>query len=225
MSRARLILAAVGAVDVLLGLAVLSAAGRLDGPDRRVLELADPGRVWGLPQRLGDVLVEGAQPAVTATALLIVAAIASRHARSVRPLGEAILVIAAVAVPVLLLKLLVDRAPVSGSGASFPSGHEASLVAYLGTIARTRPPRTRRAAVTGTAALAVLMAVALVVTGTHWASDVIGGAALGLAVLGWSASRSSVSPSGAEGPGRGGPAADGRSRRRRTRWSTAGRPS
>ncbi|MEX0429540.1 phosphatase PAP2 family protein [Nocardioides sp. DS6] len=227
MTRARL-LGAVGAVDVLLGLTLVVATGRLDPVDRRILDIVDPDLVWGTPQRLCDVVVELLQPAVTATALLLVAAIASRHARSTGPLVGALMVVAAVALPLLVVKVLVDRAPISGSGTSFPSGHEASLVAYLGTIARTRPPRLRRAAVWGTAALAVVMAVALVVTGTHWASDVIGGAALGAAVL--------LAPTSARWPvrpaagragraGRGGRAGGGRSRRRRTRWSTAGRPS
>ena len=210
-------LGAVGAADVLLGLAVLSATGRLDGVDRRILAAADPGRVWDWPQRLGDLVVEGAQPAVTATVLLVVASIASRRARSVRPLAHAITMVLAVAVPLLLLKAVVERPPISGGGSSFPSGHEASLIAYLGTVARTRPPRTRRAAVGVTAALAVVMAVALVVTGTHWASDVIGGAALGAAAL-------LVPSRWAPSPDRGRPGGDGRSPRRRTRWSTAGRP-
>ena len=222
----RRLLGVVGALDVLAGLALLSATGRLDRLDQRVLDLADPGRAWGWPQRLGDVLVEGAQPAVTATALLIVAVIASRHRRSTGPLVHALTVVVAVAVPLLLLKTLVDRAPVSGSGSSFPSGHEASLIAYLGAIARTRPPTLRRAAVVVTAALAGLMALALVVTGTHWVSDVIGGAALGLAALGSSVLLSPwpVRPRPLP-PGRRGPGGGARSRRRRTRWSTAGRPS
>lgn len=223
---------ALGAVDVVLGAALLVADGTLDRPDRAVLDALDPHLEWTWRQITGDVVVELLQPVVTGGLLVLLAVLATRRTGRRAALVHALGMVAAVTVPLFVLKTVIDRPPVSGHGSSFPSGHEASLIAYLGTLARSRTTRAGRlAAARLVAVLAAAMAVALVVTGTHWLSDVIGGAALGsAALLAVPAPPVPLLPerlrrprrrrAGGAGPDEGAP-----SPRRRTRSSTAERPS
>src|SRR4051812_16939080 len=174
-----------------VGFAVLTACVAFGLPDRldgRVLALARPGDGWGPGQVRWDMVVEALRPPVAATALVVVAVAVGLARRSVRPVAVAALA-AAVAVGVtLLVKFALARPDPhltgTGHGGSFPSGHTVGVVVCVGLAVQLLRPRAR-VWVRAAAALAagMVMGVALVVTGAHWPSDVLGGLALGLAVL------------------------------------------
>lgn len=92
-----------------------------------------------------------------------------------------------------LIKVVVDRArpdihPLAGfSGPSFPSGHTAAAFACFGACAivlgRGRSRTTQRAWLAVAMGLAAMVGASRVMLGVHWLTDVIGGAALGLAWL------------------------------------------
>ena len=85
-----------------------------------------------------------------------------------------------------LIKFAVDRARPDGGSRSFPSGHATVVFAIAFVLAR-RLPRFRFAAYFGAAAIAATR----VLLNKHYPSDVLAGAALGLAV---GAASTSLSP-------------------------------
>lgn len=184
----RVVVAPVAWLVAVTFLAVLSAvvsAGRTAGFDDSAGEWFWPSGEWGWPQRVSDVVVEGLQPRVCVLLLLVAGALAARRNRSPWPL---LLVGAAVVLLVAGLRILrsaVTRFDMHGVDGSYPSGHEASIVVAAGTLVLvTRWYRARWLAVAGVGAAALVMGIALLVTGTHWSTDVVGGALLGFSVLG-----------------------------------------
>lgn len=139
----------------------------------------------------------------------IAAALALRR-RSWRPVLFAASVVAMLAVGVLAVKYGLNRptpfpygdalAP-SGRGA-FPSGHTASfLVCGGGSVLLLTPPRRRSMAWWALAGVTTVLAAALVLANFHWLSDVLGGAALGIAVLGAAPQRwAALDPANAVAP-------------------------
>ena len=110
-----------------------------------------------------------------------------------------------------LIKMLVDRPRpdfhrlTDVSGSAFPSGHASAAAALFLALAflLTRRMNGGRAWVWGVAAvLACLVAVSRVYLGAHWATDVIGGLALGGCWTGVMARATAAWPSsdGGEGP-------------------------
>jgi membrane protein DedA with SNARE-associated domain/membrane-associated phospholipid phosphatase/GT2 family glycosyltransferase len=176
------------------------------------IALLDPGihgwvvahRVAALDPLFRAVTWLGAN-AVTVPVLAVAAALLVRRRRSWAPALD----IAAVYGGVLLLHALVaqlvhrHRPPVAdwiapAHGWAYPSGHTAQAVAAWGVLAllvatTTRSPRVRALAAAGAAVLAVLVGLSRVYLGVHWATDVLGAAAMSVAVLAiWSAVRLSL---------------------------------
>lgn len=94
---------------------------------------------------------------------------------------------------VTLIKNLVDRPRPSLTHRlveeltfSFPSGHSTSTAAFCATLFLTAYPaltqRGRRALGAGLGVLAVTIGFSRIYVGVHWATDVVGGLALGLAI-------------------------------------------
>jgi membrane-associated phospholipid phosphatase len=160
-SRARGLLAVLALASVFGVLSVLVHAHVTDGIDLWVWHHLYPHQHWGLPQVVSDVLVEALQPAVTA---LVYVALAWHRARAA-VLG-ALLRVAVVTASVTFLKWFFDRPDVHGNtehlGGSYPSGHMAALVAYGAPWWLAAP-----------------LGVALLVTGTHWLTDVVAGVLIG----------------------------------------------
>lgn len=71
------------------------------------------------------------------------------------------------------------------SSLAFPSGHAAnSMATYLAIAIVAVPARYRRPAILSALAITFVMGLTRLVLGVHWASDVIGGWALGLFAVG-----------------------------------------
>jgi undecaprenyl-diphosphatase len=93
----------------------------------------------------------------------------------------------------LLLKQLVHRQrPYASTALLYPSGHvavatAAAVTAVLVLRATSAPPRTRVRVAWLAGWLVLVIAVARLVQTVHYVTDVVGGAALGLAVTCWAA--------------------------------------
>jgi undecaprenyl-diphosphatase len=103
---------------------------------------------------------------------------------------QALAVLAVTAAVVVGMKYAVGRpAPfLAGSGSagrSFPSGHTAATLAFLGAavVVATRPGARRRRLLAGAVVLTVLCAACLVYADYHWLTDTVASVALGAAVL------------------------------------------
>ena len=177
--------------------AVLSTAagvGLLRGLDARLLRLAQANPSPEL-NVLGSALSLSGRAELSAAA---VAALALwLHARGRGRLGRRLLVaLAATTVVEVVMKFVVPQAPIPGDVGRvpdpslfgfatpypYPSGHMLRTVLLLGAVYALWPIRPVRVAVVLILAGA---AWARVYLGTHWPSDVLGGAVLGLAGLLW----------------------------------------
>ncbi len=91
----------------------------------------------------------------------------------------------------LMLKQVVQRQrPDGGAALLYPSGHvavatAAAVTAVLVVRATLAPPRTRMRVAWLAGWLVVVIAAARLVQTVHYVTDVVGGAAIGLAVTGW----------------------------------------
>lgn len=180
---------------VLVGLV---GTGVLDHSDLSVRAAAAHHRQTDLllaARYLTDVL----SPLVDALVLGAGAAAIAWHRRRLWPLVAAVVTGWFMAVVVVLTKHATARpAPYpNGAGAplSFPSGHTASALVCLGTLALLSGlwrPSAVRPALTGVAFLTAVVAAALVYHGYHWLWDCVASVLLGvglLALLQWWLSR------------------------------------
>jgi undecaprenyl-diphosphatase len=138
----------------------------------------------------------GSSTVVIAAAIVLVAVVATTTVTARR---RATLTTAAYLTTVLvgqnvianLVKLAVDRArptfrPLAGfSGPSFPSGHAtaafACWCAFAVVLGRGRGRTVQTGLLVGAVGLAAMIATSRVMLGVHWLTDVLAGAALGLA--------------------------------------------
>jgi membrane-associated phospholipid phosphatase len=158
--------------------------------DSEALRLADQLRTAIAVDIVKVVTNLGALPAVAAAVLATVVFLAARR----RTLEGATLVIAALLtfVGVQVAKAAEARPRPSGGlvevdGSSFPSGHAAYAVAWVGiavALSRSVPRLAGRAAVVGAAiALAAVIGLSRVYLRVHNLSDVIAGWSLGVTVF------------------------------------------
>lgn len=185
----------------LVAFAALSAAvgaGLLLDADARLLRLGQARSSTRL-DALGSALSVPGRAELSAVALAAVALWLRMRGRG--RLGVRLLVaLAATTVVELAMKFLVPQPPIPGDVGRvpdpslfdfatpypYPSGHMLRAVLLLGAIYTLWPNRPARVAVVLALAGA---AWARVYLGTHWPSDVLGGALLGLAGLLWALRR------------------------------------
>src|SRR6478752_2779336 len=126
--------------------------------------------------------------------LVVVVAVRTRHARRRAALMTAAYLATIVAGQNVIsntLKYVVDRArptfhPLAGfSGPSFPSGHTtaafACYCAFAVVLGRGRGRTVQTNLLAGAIGLAAMIGTSRVMLGVHWLTDVVAGAALGLA--------------------------------------------
>jgi membrane-associated phospholipid phosphatase len=174
---------------VVLVAAVVWHTSQPDPADAEMMRLQEAASVWG--DGIATAIASGVGPLVV-LAVVVGAALAWRFKR-----WDAV-VLALAAAPAalaieLFLKQLVHRQRPDGSGSLlYPSGHVAVATAAAMTVvlvlrATQAPPRTRVRVAWLAAWLVLVIAAARLVQTVHYVTDVVGGAAVGLAVTCWAA--------------------------------------
>jgi membrane protein DedA with SNARE-associated domain/membrane-associated phospholipid phosphatase/GT2 family glycosyltransferase len=168
--------------------------------DPRIHQWVLTHRTAGLDSFFKTVSWLGAS-AVTLPVLGVCGAMLSRARRSWAPLLDIAVVYGTAVLGHAVVTQVVhrQRPPATGwltpaHGWSYPSGHTTQAVAAWGILALLfaagARPRTRVIAGTAAATLALLVGASRIYLGMHWATDVLGGAAMATAVLAlWSVFR------------------------------------
>ena len=184
-----LVVTAVSAMAVFVALTVVVTASPSLALDSRAFQIADDLRAPWLDDAARVVTTLGLI-AIVGSAVLLGAAllIKGRH----RARAAALVVGAALTwVSVWIVKSVVDRARppeplVHTSGQSYPSAHAANSVGWLAlalALSVAIPTRgSRIAAITAGALLAVLVGMSRIYLRAHYASDVLAGEALAVAM-------------------------------------------
>jgi membrane-associated phospholipid phosphatase len=181
----------VGVAASLVVVLVAVVVWRTRRPDAADAELM----YW---QEVASVHADGAATAVTTAVgpLVVLAAVVAVAVAWRARRGDAAL-LALVAVPgtlavELLLKQLVHRQRPGGDALLFPSGHVAVATAAALTVVLVLrstgvAARTRTRVALGAGLCVTVVAVARLVQTVHYATDVVGGVALGFATTCWAA--------------------------------------
>jgi undecaprenyl-diphosphatase len=188
-ARWLLVTVAVAAIAVFVAVTVAVTSSRSLALDSRAFETADDLRAPWL-DTAAKIVTKLGLIAIVGMAVLVAAWLLIRRRRRTR--AAALVAGAALAwVSVWITKAVVDRPRppeplVHTSGESYPSAHAANAVGWLAiAIALTAviPTRGARiAAVTTGALLAVLVGLSRIYLRAHYASDVLAGEALAVAI-------------------------------------------
>ena len=175
-------------LGLLIALTVGVTTGLTDSLDVRVRELFRPDLMWGEDQQRFNHVVSWLSPGRMIVLLALGSAGVSVWRRTLWPVIQSGVAIAATGGIVLLLKVLVDRGDPKGEhtsvGGSFPSGHSAVLLVCVATGAMLISCPTRWWQRAGFLLLEVVLAVAMLYVALHWLTDIVGGALVAGVVLG-----------------------------------------
>lgn len=187
----------VGVGIVVLGGGLLATLAFLVRSNTALIRIDSGAASWGSTNatEASTAILRGlTQLGATATVVVLAATVALVHARARNRTAIAAFLLVVVLgqnLVVNLVKVLVDRArpdidPLAGfSGASFPSGHTAAAFATFAALAlvlgRGRGARVQARLLGAAVALAAAVGMSRVFLGVHWMTDVVAGAALGLA--------------------------------------------
>lgn len=203
----RLVVVAVTAIAVFVLVTIAVTGSTSLAFDSRAFEIAEDVRAPWLDTAARVVTTLGLI-AIVAPGVLIGATVVIKHHDRARA-GAVVVGAALVWISVWIIKSVVDRPRpphplVRTSGQSYPSGHAANSVGWLAlAIALTVviPTRAGRiAAITAGAVLAVLVGLSRIYLRAHYASDVLAGEALAVAIyalatigaIAWQARRESA---------------------------------
>jgi membrane-associated phospholipid phosphatase len=186
--RRTALVAAAAFVVVLLGV----KTGATQALDRSVADWLRPHDEWGAVQDRLRPVIDALEPRRAYAVLALVTAVVGLRRRLWSPLLFAALVASVSMASTSAVKVWTHRPDLNGdvasTGGSFPSGHVIALLTCLGCCALMWWRHTRWWQWTVIAVPPAVMACALLVTGAHWLTDVVGGALLAIATLAWAAS-------------------------------------
>ncbi len=171
-----------------VSLTVAVASGALEDLDRAATRHFRPSaEYWGDVQQRYSPWMNRLNPNRMFALLAATCIAASLWRRSPWPTVLGAVVATASVVSTVAVKVALGRADPWGytppSGGSYPSGHTVAVIVCLGGCALVCWPRVPWWGWAPVVLATGLMAAALVVSGAHWASDVLGGVLLGLALV------------------------------------------
>ena len=165
---------------------VLVVTGATQCLDEWMIRSVRPNDVWGDSQVRFSPWVHRLRPTLMLLLLAATCVAVSARRRSWHPAVIGFLLACVSTGFLLLVKFSLGRPDPHGalaaSGGSYPSGHMMAVVVCMGGCGLLMGPGLRWRWVV-LAAPAGLMAASLVISATHWPTDVVGGALLGLAGL------------------------------------------
>lgn len=173
------------ALFVVLTLVVVSGAA--DSLDGTVARRFRPDEAWGEPQdRVAPWLTRLAPERMFALSAVTCLAVAARRRSWDSVAFGAVTGLCSVAATLLVKVALARVDPLGGispDGGSYPSGHMVAVVVSVATCLLVLLRRVRWWCWLVLSVPSGVMAVSLVVTTSHWVSDVVGGALLAGAVV------------------------------------------
>ncbi|MFC7491311.1 MULTISPECIES: hypothetical protein [unclassified Knoellia] len=180
------VLAAV-CVALFVVLTVVVAGGAADSLDGTVARRFRPEEAWGEPQdRVAPWLTRLAPERMFGLLAVTCLAVAAWR-RSWGSVAFGVVTGLCSVAATLLVKVALARVDplggISPDGGSYPSGHMVAVVVSVATCLLVLLPRVRWWCWLVLAVPSGVMAVSLVVTTSHWVSDVVGGALLAGAVV------------------------------------------
>lgn len=168
-------------------LTVLVLRGVTQPADAAVLQRFRPGDEWGEAQVRLAPWMSRLRPQHMYVLLGVTSVGVSLWRRSVWPLAFSFALATSSAVVTVAAKVVEHRPDPHGfvteSGGAFPSGHTMTLVVCLGGCLLVVWPRVRWWLWAPVMVAALLLGAALLVSGAHWLTDVVGGTFLALAFL------------------------------------------
>lgn len=170
-----------------IALTAVVLSGAADSLDVPVAHFFRPDEAWGAPQdRVAPWLTRlGPVPMFALLAVTCLAVAAWRRSWDSVAFGAVTALSSVVAT--LLVKAAVARTDplggISPDGGSYPSGHMVAIVVSLATCQLVLLPRVRWWCWLLLAVPSGLLAVSLVVTTSHWVTDVVGGVLLSGALV------------------------------------------
>lgn len=182
---ATLVLLISSALFILLTALVL--LGATQTVDSAVLDRLRPGDAWNDAQVRWVPWMTRLDPQHMFVLLGATSVVVSLWRRSAWPLVSSLVLAAGSTVATVATKLAGHRPDPHGfvteTGGAYPSGHTVALIVCLGGCVLVIWPRVAWWLWTPVVAGAAVLATSLLVCGAHWATDVLGGLLLGVALL------------------------------------------
>lgn len=168
-------------------LAALVVTGVTQPLDALVVHRLRPGDEWGPAQIRYSPWMTELGPSRMYLVLVATSLAVSAWRRSWRPALLGLVLASASVVTTALAKIVIRRPDPHGhltaTGGSFPSGHTIAVLVCLAGCLLVASPRVRWWWWAPVGAAACLMTAGLLVSAAHWATDVLGGDFLALALV------------------------------------------